>query len=60
MIELRWLVSPRNDVERQLQYRQNSEAFGLPIGMWTEWKDVPEVTGVLPDSPYAANEQEAK
>ena len=51
MIELRWLYSSRNDIDRLLQYRiylPSVDGSGaLCVGSftkWTEWKSVPEIT----------------
>lgn len=57
MIELRWLVSGRNDWERVLQYREGASFYqsvaidtngqeifsDTPIFVGTEWRDVPAV-----------------
>ena len=50
-IELRWLVSKRNDIERTLQFRtakkvQGSDGFVYHYVeiVWTDWQDVPEVS----------------
>ena len=57
MIEFRWLDAPILVADRPLpegmnisiprknilQYREMQEAFGMPIGDWTPWKDVPTV-----------------
>lgn len=47
MIELRWLVSPRNDVDRVLQFRVMGEYPHSEISVkgprWGAWQGVPEV-----------------
>ena len=54
MLELRWLEKERpidafviegsvSPTYRVLQYRVATEAFGLPVGAWSEWQDVPTV-----------------
>jgi len=54
MIEFRWLVSPRNDAERVLQFRRlycaGWDEHGVPHfdGRWEEWENVPEITADLP------------
>ena len=57
MFELRWVVDPRSDAHRVLQYRRvekivrdirRAKWWARPqmveTAVWGEWKDVPEVT----------------
>lgn len=54
MIELRWLYSQRNDVDRVLQYRYQKHIFNINpfktndgdniAEIWTDWQTVTEMS----------------
>lgn len=49
MIELRWLVDPRSDAHRVLQYRAKDNWGGHNEEPdWGDWQDVPEIVAQLP------------
>jgi hypothetical protein len=67
VIELRWLVSPRNDVDRVLQFREGVPVCGIPDCPTCSkkylaggWQEIPVVVAPVYGGNPAAGEQGEK